>query len=49
MPLSRTINIDILTDCHVEKLLHMKNVKKIYHIEKVSHVINVEKSVISFH
>ena len=28
-----------MTDCHVEKFLHMRNVKKIYHIEKALHMI----------
>ena len=35
-----------MTDCHVEKFLHMRNVKKIYHIEKVLHMINVEQNVL---
>ena len=28
-----------MTDCHVEKFLHMRNVKTIYHIEKVLHTM----------
>ena len=32
-----------MTDCHVEKFLHMRNVKKIYHIEKALHMINLEQ------
>ena len=35
-----------MTDCHVEKFLHMRNVKKIYHIEKVLHMINVEQNLL---
>ena len=33
-----------MTDCHVEKYLHMRNVKKIYHIEKALHMINSEQN-----
>ena len=35
-----------MTDCHVEKFLHMRNVKKIYHIEKALHMINLEQNVL---
>ena len=35
-----------MTDCHVEKFLHKRNLKKIYHIEKVLHMINVEQNVL---
>ena len=35
-----------MTDCHLEKFLHMRNVKKIYHIGKVLHMINVEQTVL---
>ena len=35
-----------MTDCHVEKLIHMRNVKKIYHIENDLHMINVEQNVV---
>ena len=32
--------------CHVEKFIHMRNVKKIYHIEKVLNMTNVEQNVV---
>ena len=35
-----------ITDWHVEKFLHMRNVNKIYHVEKVLHMINVEQNVL---
>ena len=35
-----------MTDCHVEKFLHMRNVKKICHIEKYLCVMNVEQNVL---
>ena len=35
-----------MTDCHVKKFLHRRNVNKIYHIEKVLHMINVEQNVL---
>ena len=35
-----------MTDCHVEKFPHMRNVKKMYHIEKVLHMTNVEQNVL---
>ena len=34
-----------MTDCHVEKCISMRNVKKVYHIEKVLHMKNVEQNV----
>ena len=35
-----------MTDCHEEKFLHLRNVKKIYHIEIILHMINVEQNVL---
>ena len=35
-----------MTGCHVEKFLHMRNVKKIYHKEKVPHMLNVEQNLL---
>ena len=35
-----------MTDCHVEKFLHMRNVKKIYHIKKVLPMTNLEQNVL---
>ena len=35
-----------MTDFHVEKFIHMRNVKKIYHIEKVLHMTNLEQNVV---
>ena len=35
-----------MTDFHVEKFFHMRNMKKIYYIERVLHMTNVEKNVV---